>query len=294
MHEPYIAQAIDGVLMQNTRFTFELVIANDCSPDNTDAIVKKYINHHPKGHIIKYFRHEKNLGIQANGQFAVQQCLGKYIALCEGDDYWTDPLKLQKQVDFMENNPDYSMCFHKSAIQNSTNELWKNRIYRHLRQGEYTGFDILAKWTVPTSSVFFRSSLRPVLENMILPRGILNLDIMTFLTLAEHGKLYCLGDTMSVYRIHGESVINRPDPERGKKYITHLKTLQTLFGGKYKTIIDHLIADMYVSAAWTALQRGRFSTVTRLLWGSLQISPMAIPRRCLSFIENRLHPVTNR
>ena len=111
-HENFIRDAIEGFLMQQTNFDYEIIIANDCSPDNTDSFVKKYINNHPKGKLIKYFRHDKNIGVMPNFIFALKQCTGKYIALCEGDDYWTDPYKLQKQVDFLEANLDYTICFH--------------------------------------------------------------------------------------------------------------------------------------------------------------------------------------
>ena len=83
-HEKYIKQAIEGVLMQETNFNFELIIADDCSPDETESIVKNIVDTHPRGHIIKYFRHDKNLGMQANGIFAVLQCTAKYIAICRG------------------------------------------------------------------------------------------------------------------------------------------------------------------------------------------------------------------
>lgn len=115
-HERYIRDAVEGVLMQETDFGYELVIANDCSPDNTDSVVEEYLQNHPKGNSIKYFSHKGNLGMMPNFQFAVQQCTGKYIALCEGDDYWTDSRKLQMQVDFMEANPDCSLCFHAAEI----------------------------------------------------------------------------------------------------------------------------------------------------------------------------------
>lgn len=115
-HEKYIRQAIEGVLMQQGDFDLELVIANDCSPDNTDAVVQDVLSHHSNAHWIRYVRHEKNIGMMPNFIFALQQAKGKYIALCEGDDYWTDPCKLQKQVDFLEANPDYSICWTKYKV----------------------------------------------------------------------------------------------------------------------------------------------------------------------------------
>src|SRR5258706_16274760 len=88
-HEVFIAQAIHGVLQQETDFQIELIIAEDASPDNTEKIVAGIIKSHPKGNCIKYFRHPRNLGMRLNFIWALQKCSGKYVALCEGDDYWT-------------------------------------------------------------------------------------------------------------------------------------------------------------------------------------------------------------
>ena len=117
-HEGFIAEAIDGVLMQECDFEVELIIADDCSPDKTSLIVSKYIETHPKGQWIKYTRHEHNKGMMPNFIFALEEAKGKYIAMCEGDDYWTDPYKLQKQVDFLEQNEEYNIVFHKVKILN--------------------------------------------------------------------------------------------------------------------------------------------------------------------------------
>ncbi len=112
-HEKFIEQAINGVLMQECNFEVELIIANDCSPDKTDEVIQKVIDNHHKPSWIRYIKHDKNLGMMSNFIFAMQQCKGKYIALCEGDDYWTDPLKLQKQVDFLEGNKEYDIVWSK-------------------------------------------------------------------------------------------------------------------------------------------------------------------------------------
>ncbi|MDO9260985.1 MAG: glycosyltransferase, partial [Flavobacteriaceae bacterium] len=99
-HENYIQQAIEGVLMQTCNFEVELIIANDCATDKTDEVIQEIIKNHPNSSWIKYTNHSQNKGMMPNFIWAMQQCKGKYIALCEGDDYWTDPLKLQKQVEF--------------------------------------------------------------------------------------------------------------------------------------------------------------------------------------------------
>jgi glycosyltransferase involved in cell wall biosynthesis len=127
-HELYIADAIEGVLTQQTGFNFELIIADDCSTDNTHSIIQHYIYNHPRGNYIKYFPQMKNLGVMPNFIFALRQCKGKYIALCEGDDYWIDPFKLQKQVDVLDADLSVSMVITNRKVLNEEN-LFVDELY---------------------------------------------------------------------------------------------------------------------------------------------------------------------
>ena len=162
-HQEFILETIKGVLMQQYKGEIEFIIANDNSPDDTHSIVTNFLttNPIPTGFQVKYTKHENNLGMMPNFMWALQQATGNYIALCEGDDYWTDTLKLQKQVDFLEENEDVSLCFHncnvlfddKDNIASNNNRglevITENRVYESL--------EILKKWLIPTASVIFRS-----------------------------------------------------------------------------------------------------------------------------------------
>ena len=114
-HGPYIKQCIEGILMQKTNFAFEYIIGEDFSTDETREIVFDYARKYPN--IIRVITADYNVGSKANGRRCINACRGKYMALCEGDDYWTDPLKLQKQVDFLEGHPEYTMCFHAAILK---------------------------------------------------------------------------------------------------------------------------------------------------------------------------------
>ena len=117
-HGSYIRDALDGFVMQQTDFSFVAIVHDDASTDNTAAIIREYASRYPD--IIlpiyetenQYSKHDGSLRRIMNNACAATGA--KYIALCEGDDYWTDPLKLQKQVDFLESHPDYSLCFHNA------------------------------------------------------------------------------------------------------------------------------------------------------------------------------------
>ena len=113
-HGKFIAQAIEGVMMQETNFEYELLIAEDCSTDKTREICMLYGNKYPGK--IRLLLRDKNLGMMPNFIQATQACRGTYIALCEGDDYWTSPHKLQKQVDFLDSHPDFAICSHNVKV----------------------------------------------------------------------------------------------------------------------------------------------------------------------------------
>src|SRR5215831_15832736 len=113
-HEEYIAEALEGVLKQVTDFPFEVVIGEDKSADRTREICESYAAKYPQ---IRILPPEENMGMMKNFWRTWKACQGKYIAYLEGDDYWTDPLKLQKQVDFLEANPGYSTCFHNITMR---------------------------------------------------------------------------------------------------------------------------------------------------------------------------------
>lgn len=231
-HGPYIRQCIEGVLMQKTTFSFEYIIGEDCSTDETREIVLEYSKKYPN--IIRVVTADYNVGSKANGRRCIQRCRGKYMAICEGDDYWIDPLKLQKQFEFLEQNEEYSMCFHRcKEIFDGIN---KEKAFLHLESREYTGFDILKKWSIPTASVLFRNYGDYLCQNC---NGIFYGDIFLFLLLAEKGKLYCLPDIMSVYRRNLNGVTSLPyNTQLLYSYFRHYKSLDSFFKGKYHTILE--------------------------------------------------------
>jgi len=199
-HENYIAQAIESVLMQKTDFDFEIVIGEDCSTDRTRKIVENYQSVQP--HIIRAFLRDGNLGSYHNSLAVLQACRGDYIALLEGDDYWTDSLKLHKQVAFMDSHPECSLCFHPV--------LWKyqdipDKSHVHFPPGRralYTLEDVLASkylW-IQTSTVVIRNDEKHMFPSWFIkmPMGDLPFIIMN----AQKGDIGYIDEVMGCYRIH--------------------------------------------------------------------------------------------
>lgn len=199
-HEPYIRDAIEGFLMQKTSFPFEIIIHDDASTDRTQEIILEYKKRYPK--LIKTILQKENQyskGKRAS-LITMRKARGKYIALCEGDDYWSDPRKLQKQVDLMDDNPEYSLCFHPVQELGSTSKLGKiNKISDQDRIfGEKELFKVLKTTYSPTSSLFFRRK-----DVEYRPEWLVNAptgDIPLKLLLLSKGKAAYISKPMSVYR----------------------------------------------------------------------------------------------
>jgi glycosyltransferase involved in cell wall biosynthesis len=205
-HEKYIREAIDGVLMQQTDFPIELILANDCSTDSTDSVIQNILAMHPKANYIRYFHHPKNLGMMPNFIFALGQCQGKYIALCEGDDYWTDPLKLQKQVDFLENHKDFVACFHNVWMEDERTSNPTKVLWRSYDKDEFDTYD-----TISPVSLFHTSSyvLRNQLKSFpIWFAKVFSGDMALLTIISRDGKLKLIDFPMSVYRKNETGVTN--------------------------------------------------------------------------------------
>lgn len=205
-HEKYIREAIEGVLMQTCHFEIELIVSDDASQDETGKIIQSIIEKHPQGYWIKYFKQEKNIGMMPNFIWALQQCKGKYIALCEGDDYWTDPLKLQKQVDFLEANEDYGICFHNVKQINSLEGTKINIIPNLKVEQDYTIKDYVLANRTATCSMVFGKKYFDVIPKWFSKIPFGDLGIILQVMKNSNGKGRVLKDVMGVYRIHANGI----------------------------------------------------------------------------------------
>lgn len=246
--EKYIRDALESFMMQKTDFSFEVIVGDDASTDNTPEIIKEYAKSTPE--IFKAILRKKNIGVVPNFINALRAAKGKYIAICEGDDYWTDPYKMQRQVDFLEANPDCALCFHPVKVFFENNDRPSSIYPAKEQRADLTVKALLEGNYIQTNSVMYRKQ-----KYTDLPVGILPFDWYLHLYHAQFGKIGFIDKTMAAYRKHPEGLwweANNDIEKIWEKYgITHLGLyveLQKLYGKnpEYNQILHGHISRMFM------------------------------------------------
>jgi len=278
-HEKYIAQAIESVLMQKASFDYELVIGEDFSTDKTREIVIKYQKKHPNK--IKLILNKKNLGMMPNFIQTLKTCKGEYVAMLEGDDYWIDPYKLQKQVDFLSRNPDYSISSHNVYVTQDGRKgqpiEWLGEYHRETSTLE----EILRDGSGgATCSLVFRNNIFGEFPKWFvgLPGGDWALQI--FCTI--HGKMYYFNKVMSVYqRGHPNNalmVATRSVHRKGRETIglSYEYTLNIInifdkyFKYRYSNLLKNQVIYCYFNLANLYKQNKEFVKARHYAWRCLK------------------------
>lgn len=201
-HKPYIRQALEGFVMQKTTFPYVAVVVDDFSNDGTADIVWEFAEKFPD--IIKGICLTENYFSQGKLKRPLMEpwiSQARYIALCEGDDCWTDPYKLQKQVDYLETHDDCVLCCHNAWQDFGTSRRFF--VNGDVREHDISLKELLHKWRIPTASVVFRNS---ALEKVPFNKRYLNGDYSLEIRLKSQGELHYLPDVMSVYNMHSDSL----------------------------------------------------------------------------------------
>jgi glycosyltransferase involved in cell wall biosynthesis len=223
-HAAYLEKCLQGFLMQQCNFTFEVLIHEDASTDETASILKKYEAKYP--HIIKPIYQTENQfkkGISPTIRFNFPRCKGKYIAFCEGDDYWTDPYKLQKQVDFLESHPDYSICWthYKEEKENSLVPLSYPDWRLQIDPNQPISFDlntIFTPYCTYTLTALFRAKC---LDISFIEKLKYFKDNTLYALCLTSGKGILLPETTAVYRMHEGGVYSSAS-EYVQRYFSYL------------------------------------------------------------------------
>ena len=232
--QDYIHQSLDGFLMQKTTFPFEVIVHDDASTDKTAEVIRKYEAKFPK--IVKpiyetenqYSKHDGSLGRIVNAA-----CKGKYIALCEGDDYWIDENKLQMQVDFLENNPEYGMCYTKAKQYNQSMQKFN----KNFVGADFKGFEDLLKNgnCIPTLTTVYRKDLLDKYQKEIQPsnKGWLMGDYPMWLFFSHESKIKLFDKETAVYRVLEESASHSTDINKMIKFEESVYDIKQFYNQKF-------------------------------------------------------------
>jgi glycosyltransferase involved in cell wall biosynthesis len=246
-HEDYVEEAINSILSQKCDFNFEFIISDDKSSDKTITKIESIITKHPKGNCVRLIKQDPNIGMMNNFNFVLQEAKGKYIAICEGDDYWTDNSKLQKQFEVLENRKEIVLSFHNAIILNETTK--NSNTFCHYKKDIYSGKELFDQWLIPTASAFFRNVI-PTTPPPFLKEGTHG-DMALFLFLGEHGDFHYIDSQMSVYRINDTGVTQSAFKglEHNSKHIKQLEDMEVFFGSKYAAQLNERISLYLLSNA---------------------------------------------
>lgn len=221
--QDYIIEALESVLNQKTNFDYQIILSDDASQDNTQQVVQAFLENHPKKEKVTFIRQEKNLGWMPNFIFTLEKCQNsgaKYIAMCEGDDFWTNPDKLQKQIDLLEQNPDVTLICHRyKELYNDGKILDCPHFRKDFFQGQnsfkFPQRDFEEFMRIQTMTIVFRSS---ALDLSLREKYDHYCDTHIKHHILDNGLGMYTKDFDAVYRIHGNNVFLSQDERKKIKF----------------------------------------------------------------------------
>lgn len=221
--EDYIIESLENVLNQKTSFQYKVFLSDDCSTDNTKKVVDNYLKNHPKKEFVEFISQHKNLGWMPNFIFTLQKCQdsgAKYIAMCEGDDFWTDENKLQKQINLLEDNPDVVLACHRyKELYNDGREVncpyFRKDFFKGKDSFKFTQKDFEEFMRIQTMTIVFRAS---ALDLNIRHKYNYYCDTHIKHHILDHGLGLYTKDFDAIYRIHGNNVFMSLDRRKKNKF----------------------------------------------------------------------------
>lgn len=274
-HEPFLRRCLDGFVMQKTDFPFEILIHDDASTDRSADIIREYEIKYPnlfKPIYQKENQYSKGVKIWADIQFP--RAKGKYIALCEGDDYWTDSLKLQKQVDYMESHPDCSFCFHNAVIHtydgSQPDKLYSERIL----EKDYSAQELLGQHIPPTASFVFRSDLSAKYHSIMHREHLAVGDRPLKMLCAQSGTAHGLADIMSVYGKHSSGWTNFEEATKTFDDARSWEVERELYGKECREISTSIMTGLYLNALGRALKQRNIRIALKSFYRGVLLQPL--------------------
>ena len=269
-HAKYIAQALESVLIQETDFDFEINVVEDCSTDGTQEIVMRYVRKYP--HIVKPYFNQRNIGFkvtQKNFYRGFRTLTGDYFAILEGDDYWISPHKLQKQVDFLEANPDFAICAHNTLKVYEDGSSDPHRFLYWGQRGDATVEDVIClRSFFHTTGILYRNVFKGVPPRHY--RSKWSCDIFIMISHAVFGKVHHIDEDMAVYRAHSAGRFSGMPLLDGWFFnIDSLRRYNAWLGYRYMRIfsksISHYCAHVLKSHGKEGVAPLKFNQLTKIL-----------------------------
>ena len=289
-HAAFIETAVRSVLRQETNFDFEIIVSEDCSTDGTRDIVRRLAGEH--GDLLRLLLSERNRNDNSVVRRGLEAARGRYVALLDGDDFWTSTHKLQRQVEFLDSHPACSSCFHNVNVIYEEGDTPAHLFHQDERLPAHTQpkpkprssvADIVLYDFVPTCSVLFRAEIGRGLPPWYdgLPSGDWPLHVLS----AERGKLAYIDDVMATYRVHRGGLWSMNQ----SRYL-HMRDIEDLvrcydtfdrhLGFAHKREIGEAVSGMYQGTATRAFRRGDYRMASSCAWRSIRRSRAAtLPRR---------------
>jgi glycosyltransferase involved in cell wall biosynthesis len=234
-HESFIEQAVRSVLSQRTNFDYEIVVGEDCSTDRTLEILTRLKDEFPDK--IRLLTNHRNLGMIQNSIRSLQACDGEYVAMLDGDDYWCAEDKLQKQVDFLDQHPDFAISFHSVMKVTEDGSRPPKLIRPDETKDAFELGDLINSNFIPTCSVVIRNGW--IGEFPDWAYSLKMLDWLTLIMAAKHGKIGFIDEMMAVYRIHDSGVWSSLDlANQHKAYINFFEKLNPYLEYRYANAIQ--------------------------------------------------------
>lgn len=253
-HEAFIRETLDGIVAQKTDFRVEVIIADDASTDATSMIIRDYVDRYPQ--LFRPILRSENVGIHTNVSDALSAARGEYLAICEGDDYWTDPMKLSKQVAFLDQHPEISLCFHPVQV------LWtdgrKGSEFPPVGWRRDLSVDALIRRNfIQTNSVLYRRLAR----YDDIPPDVMPMDWYLHVRHAAQGGIAMLPETMAVYRRHPQSFWYGADVDRTKFWVSHGRGHAAMFEAMLDVFPDDPLREELIADRldWVLREIGRIS-----------------------------------
>lgn len=259
-HVQYIRECIDSILMQETSFPYEILIGEDNSTDGTREIVLEYHKKYPE--TVKIITSDNNVGALENARRSILACKSKYFASCEGDDFWTDPLKLQKQVEFLENNPDYGLVHTDiTLLYEDTKREIQGLNNNKIPSGDIFDYLMKPSHAIKTMTVCVRNEILQSYMQFLNGDKFIryHLDLTLWLYAAQRTKIKYLDEITATYRLSGESYSRSKKPDNRYQFHQRIFSIRFLFLRKFKPLLsEDTIFELYKSYYYSLFSDGLF------------------------------------